>query len=226
MMFSALFFDFFGTLVDIFQMSDYFQNLTDMANVLGIKPSKFRDQWMVASMARNKEYQSVSERVLDACERTGAGCNEEKLKEAVEIRTRFFITRTEPRSDAIPVLEWAQNRGYALGLITNCTIELPYIWETHALAPFFPAPIFSSVENVRKPTPEIYLRACEKLGVDPRESAFIGDGDDHEMDGASAVGMTPLLIIDHDPASFRRHPQPEMEYSVDYLSELPDLIQK
>ncbi len=226
MKFSALIFDFFGTLVDIFKVKAYFQNVREMAEILGVNPEKFNTQWVQAAMQREGDFSAVRDRIADACKDLNADCSEEKMKRAVEIRMNFFLTNTVPRPDAMPVLEWAQGAGYPLGLITNCTIELPQIWHRHVLAKYFPNPIFSSVERVRKPKREIFMRACEKLHVNPEVCAYIGDGDDHEMEGATAVGMIPILIKDKDPNSFRRHPQPKMEYTIEKLKDLPAMIEK
>ena len=226
MRFSALFFDFFGTLVDIFKVQAYFRNVREMAEVLNVNPEKFNTQWMQAALQREGDFSAVRDRIADACKGLNAKFSEEMVKKAVEIRMNFFLTNTIPRPDAVPVLEWAQRAGYRLGLITNCTIELPQIWPRHSLSKYFPFPIFSSVERVRKPKREIFMRAFEKMNVKPAESAFIGDGDDHEMEGAAAVGMTPILVIDKDPKSFRRHPQPKMDHNVESLRDLPALVEK
>ncbi len=226
MKFSALFFDFFGTLVDIFKVQAYFQNVREMAEILGANPEKFNSQWVQAAMQREGDFSAVRDRIADACKGLNAKCTEEMVKKAVEIRMNFFLTNTIPRPDTVPALEWAKSAGYPLGLITNCTIELPEIWHRHPLAKYFPNPIFSSVERVRKPKREIFLRACEKLHVNPAATAYIGDGDDHEMEGAAAVGMTPILVVDKDPNSFRRHPQPKMDNKVESLKDLPAMIEK
>lgn len=40
-----------------------------------------------------------------------------------------------------------------------------------------------------KPASEIYLTACERLGVAPRSSVFVGNGNSNELEGAVHVGM-------------------------------------
>ncbi len=125
MKFGALFFDFFGTLVDIFKVKAYFQNVREMAEILGVNPDKFNTQWVQAAMQREGDFSAVRDRIKDACKDLNANCSEENMKKAVEIRMNFFLTNTVPRPDAVPVLEWAKRAGYPLGLITNCTIELP-----------------------------------------------------------------------------------------------------
>ena len=51
---------------------------------------------------------------------------------------------------------------------------------------------------MRKPDPEIYLLACEMLGVEPADCVYVGDGAYGELTGAAAVGMTPYLLRDPD----------------------------
>ena len=58
--------------------------------------------------------------------------------------------------------------------------------------------VFSSEVGLRKPEPEIYLAACERLGVEPARCLYVGDGAYAELSGASSVGMRAILI--RDPA--------------------------
>ena len=43
-----------------------------------------------------------------------------------------------------------------------------------------------------KPDPEIYNLACERLGISPTKTVFVGDGGFDELQGATAVGMRPV----------------------------------
>ncbi len=45
-----------------------------------------------------------------------------------------------------------------------------------------------------KPDRRIYERMAELLGVAPADSVFVGDGAYRELQGAAAVGMSPILI--------------------------------
>ena len=38
-------------------------------------------------------------------------------------------------------------------------------------------PLFSCVEGLVKPDPDLYLRACGRLGVKPRDCVYVGDQD-------------------------------------------------
>lgn len=48
--------------------------------------------------------------------------------------------------------------------------------------------------RILKPDPRIYLLAAERLEVSPDVCLYVGDGSDHELSGAKAVGMSPALL--------------------------------
>lgn len=52
--------------------------------------------------------------------------------------------------------------------------------------------VYSHEVGIAKPDPQIYLLACQRLGVDPGEAVFV---DDSEMavTGAESVGITAIL---------------------------------
>jgi putative hydrolase of the HAD superfamily len=54
--------------------------------------------------------------------------------------------------------------------------------------------LFSSELGIKKPDPEIYLKACQLLGVEPQRCLYVGDGGSHELSGASELGMDALLL--------------------------------
>jgi putative hydrolase of the HAD superfamily len=55
--------------------------------------------------------------------------------------------------------------------------------------------IVSSAEvGLHKPDPRIFELACERVGVAPHEAVHVGDHHYADVLGASAVGMTPVLI--------------------------------
>jgi FMN phosphatase YigB (HAD superfamily) len=49
--------------------------------------------------------------------------------------------------------------------------------------------------GLHKPQPEIYLLACERLGVEPADAIFVDDLREN-IAGAEAVGMTGVLHRD------------------------------
>ena len=55
--------------------------------------------------------------------------------------------------------------------------------------------VFSAEEGVRKPDPEIYVRALSRLGVAPAEAIFVDDLLKN-VEGARQVGMHALHFVD------------------------------
>ena len=54
--------------------------------------------------------------------------------------------------------------------------------------------VSSASVGLHKPDPRIFELACERLGVAPEDAAHVGDHHYADIVGASAVGMTPVLI--------------------------------
>jgi putative hydrolase of the HAD superfamily len=57
----------------------------------------------------------------------------------------------------------------------------------------------SSKVGVRKPEPEIYLMACERLGIVPAEAVYLDDLGIN-LKPAKALGMTTIKVTDPDAA--------------------------
>jgi len=103
-------------------------------------------------------------------------------------------TRGGPRPDAVATLARLKNQDYKVGLLSNCSIEIPILWPETTFADLVESPIFSSRERVKKPDPRIYHLACERLGVMPGACLYIADGEDHELTAAANVGLHPVLL--------------------------------
>ena len=69
--------------------------------------------------------------------------------------------------------------------------------------------LISETENARKPEPEIFLRASNRLAVDPGRCIFIGDSPTADIAGAQGVGMKTIWFPNGAvwPAEQNRHLQ-------------------
>jgi putative hydrolase of the HAD superfamily len=100
-----------------------------------------------------------------------------------------------PRAGAIETLEELRRRNLRLGLISVCSSDVEDVWEESPLARHLDDVVLSCTVGLRKPDPEIYLLACERLGVEPGECLFMGDGANDELAGAERVGMRAACIL-------------------------------
>lgn len=106
--------------------------------------------------------------------------------------TRYESYRLFP--DAVPTIERLREDGLTVGLISNFEEWLEGMLIEMEVAHLFDVMVVSGVEGVEKPKPEIFLAALERAGVLPEESIYVGDHPRIDVEGASAVGMTGVLI--------------------------------
>ena len=85
---------------------------------------------------------------------------------------------------------------YKLGIVSNFAIPecVDKLLTKHGLEAFFDVVVVSGAVNKRKPSPEIFERALEKLGVNAEETVFVGDTVDADVIGAKAAGMKAVFI--------------------------------
>jgi putative hydrolase of the HAD superfamily len=100
---------------------------------------------------------------------------------------RAIFEGIEP--DVVAMIRDLLQRGTRLAAVSNCFAEDVEAWSGCALASQFTCAVFSFAIGVAKPDPEIYLEAVRRLGVDPAEALFVGDGADDELRGAERAGL-------------------------------------
>ena len=101
-----------------------------------------------------------------------------------------------PYSDAEKTLEELSKR-YKLGLVTNGPSDgQRNKLRQSGLGRFFDPDqiVVSGDYPFRKPDPRLFWAACEKLGVLPEESVYVGDIYGRDILGAHRAGMTPVWI--------------------------------
>jgi putative hydrolase of the HAD superfamily len=136
--------------------------------------------------------------VADRC---GHRPSDVELKAACSLRTEIEREYASMlRSDAIETLRLVRERGLRVGIISDCTHELPEVWASLDVAPLVDATVFSVVIGERKPHPSLYRTACGKLGIAPSEAIYVGDGGSNELSGAVAVGIPAIRLVAEDAA--------------------------
>ena len=94
------------------------------------------------------------------------------------------------------MLRALQARSLQVGVVSDCSAELPEYFPSLPVAPHVDAAVFSFVLGRRKPAADIYLACCTRLGVAPEQCVYVGDGGSDELAGARAVGMRPVHLDD------------------------------
>lgn len=88
-------------------------------------------------------------------------------------------------------------RGYKLGIISNVitTREIPDWIEQDGFTPYFSSVVLSSVVGIRKPDPEIYLKAARRAEVDPSRCVYVGDNLKRDVTGTRQAGFGMVIIM-------------------------------
>jgi len=194
MKFNTVIFDLFGTLVDDFA-SSVGQMHQEMAAALAVPYEQFISLWgQTAKMRILGAFDSVEANIKYVCETMNVRAGAEQISKTVEIRMKYIRQALRPRPDAITTLRLLKDQGYQIGLLSNCSIEIPILWPETAFADFIDTPTFSSLVRMKKPDPHIYDIACERLGVKPETCLYIADGENYELKAAAKVGLYPVLI--------------------------------
>jgi len=197
--FQAVIFDLFGTLVDGF-VSSVGQIHAELPAALQVPPEQFVQVWRQTSeMRTNGTFQTVEASIKYVCDNIGVQVTAEQITKAVKIRLRHISQALRPRPDAITTLARLKNEGHKIGLLSNCSIEIPILWPETEFAELFDSTIFSSRERLKKPDPRIYHIACDRLGVTPDACLYIADGENYELAAAADVGMQAVLIRNAEP---------------------------
>jgi putative hydrolase of the HAD superfamily len=195
--FQAVIFDLFGTLVEDFMFSIGASN-TNLAEILGVPREPFTQMWRQTSEMRvNGHFQTVEASIAYVCDAIGAKVGPKQLSEAVQSRLQQIKGGLKPKSDAIETLTRLKQIDCKLGLLSNCSIEIPALWPETEFADLFDSAVFSSKDCLKKPDPAIFRLACERLGVSPEACLYIADGENHELAAATEVGLHPVLIRNH-----------------------------
>jgi putative hydrolase of the HAD superfamily len=123
--------------------------------------------------------------------------------------------------DALQTLGSIRASGLKLGLITNGSLRMQRRkLECVALASAFDTILISDAEGVSKPDVRIFLRALERLEVEPAAAAFVGDNPDVDIAGARAAGMRGIWRR----APWRSDPV-EADAVIDQLGDLLALLE-
>lgn len=137
-----------------------------------------------------------------------------------ELFLQLLPTRTLLFPDTIETLEYLQEKGYGLHLITNGFEETQHNKLRYSgLDAFFKVVVTSECSNSLKPQPEIFEYALIKTGAKPEESLMIGDTLDVDVLGALNVGMDAVHVNYNGLEQ-----EVEPTYTIYHLKELKDFL--
>lgn len=200
MKYDAVIFDLFGTLVDNTEFLDasrsaYYQTLSKVAAVLSVPEPDLRRLWSETVHDRDAGlFPTMEDYFQHICREIGVKADARQTAHAVELRLDYLRSVLTPRDGTVETLAQLRASGYKIGLISDCSSEVPFLWPETPYPALLDVTVFSCEVKLTKPNPHIYETACDGLKVAPDRCLYVGDGGGGELTGASKFGMDPVLI--------------------------------
>jgi putative hydrolase of the HAD superfamily len=194
--YAAVVFDFFNTLTAAVHRGPHHAYI---AAALGCELAA----WL-ATLDRTFQARSAGAygRTVDGLRRLAAEADgrpgKRQLRVAFDARVRALCADAPLRPAAVPVLRALRRRGVRVAVASDCWYELPKLLPRLPVAQYIDASVFSVEVGQTKPHAAMYLTVCDRLGVEPRQCLYVGDGGNRELSGAAATGMTAVRLAAPD----------------------------
>lgn len=183
----AFIFDLYGTLLSSPPPTLH----REIPRVLGVKAGAWLN--LVRNKLLTQPFGSAEELAHFICEELAPGYDGEREARCVEIITGQ-LEHVETLPGTISLLSFLKRRGYRLGLLSNLSSSYKQPFEESELAKHFDEHFFSCDEGTKKPDPSAYLTTCNRLGVPPEATTFVGDSFKLDVEGPRSVGMHAIQV--------------------------------
>jgi HAD superfamily hydrolase (TIGR01662 family) len=230
----AVLFDMFDTLMLIEKNHEFYSPSLERAHEVLVKNgvdaeysafrdayTKARDALYVKADARLEE-PHFNLRIANALKSLGYcfDANSKVVTDATNAFCEVFMKYVRLDKNAKSTLEELRGK-YKLGIVSNFAIPecVDKLLAKHDLDKLFDVVVVSAAVNKRKPSPEIFQKALDKLDVSAENAVFVGDTADADIMGPKAAGMKTIFI--------ERRKQKEAEQAdqtIKSLSELTEAI--
>ena len=192
-MIKAVIFDMYETLITQFESPLYYG--TQMAEDLGLEPAVFLPTWRKTEVDRGTgkmTFEQSIELVLKEHNLYSDELYHKIVEKRIAIQADCFHHLHE---EIIPMISELKEKGTKIGLISNCFSEEAKLIHESELYPFFDVVCLSYEEGIMKPEKEIFYRCMNRLGVQPEECLYVGDGGSQELETARGLGMQAVQAV-------------------------------
>ncbi len=217
-------FDLWGTLVDEVFLRDHERIIERFARAIGLDGQRLEQMWQAAGCPRDQDGLPHIEKT---CELAGYRPNERQSRAVIDCRRDIVFYALTPREHTKEIFTRLRGRNVMLGMIVNCSSNLPNLWCEYPFSRWLDIAVFSCTIGCGKPNPLIYKAALERLALPANKALYVGDGDQDELDGARAAGLDAALIcVASERQQVMSRPQGRNWTGpvVDSLDAVPDLV--
>ncbi len=157
----------------------------------------------------------------------GGAHDEDVLAWYREAHRVAMIDCLELKEDCADTLAHLKDAGFYLSVVSNIDDDMLHpLIEREGLARWFDHWTSSEAAQSCKPHRRFFEHALELSGIEPGRVLFVGDSPEHDIVGASAIGMRTALIVDGgmEPPLQTGRGSAEPDYTIHSLSELRDVL--
>lgn len=192
-MIKAVIFDMFETLISHYESPVYMGR--QICEDMGISEQRFREIWNGSDDDRTLGIRTLED-VIEEILRVNNCYSEELFNTIITKRRRSKIECFEHiHREIIPLFQALHEKNIKIGLITNCYFEEKDAIEKSIFMDYFDSVCMSCELGVKKPDVSIFNICMEKLGVEPEECIYVGDGGSYELETARSIGMYPIQAV-------------------------------
>jgi HAD superfamily hydrolase (TIGR01549 family) len=158
------------------------------------------------------------------CVKKGINLTAQQLEEFVWLWYQPLYEKSSTEQDLKTTLAELKKQDLKLGILSNTFIPRTCL-DRHlrelGVLDYFDFQLYSCEFTCRKPSPEIFIEAADKMGVRLPDIAFVGDRINKDIKPALFLDMTAVL-----KKAYTNHNNeiPEKAYQIQKLNELPELI--
>jgi HAD superfamily hydrolase (TIGR01662 family) len=153
-----------------------------------------------------------------AWRRAGLELPRETLWRILDLEQRCWDRSARLAPGALETLAALRGRGFRLGIASNAPFPPEMLHRqlrVNGIAQAVDVAVFSSEVGRRKPAPDLYRAALDRLGVEPSETLHVGDKVLEDYEAPRRLGMQAVLCT-----ALARTPPPAGVPTISRLSEL------
>ncbi|MER6379864.1 HAD family hydrolase [Streptomyces sp. NPDC001127] len=191
----AVLFDLYGTLVRSPTPAERELRRRSIARDVGCDESRLLATYHRAREERLKgTLGSTREALRELLRRAGCEPSAENLERCAQRLLEWTASDLTPPEETLELLDILRSRGWLLGVVSDCEVEVSAVWATSQLSLRFGATAFSCDTGARKPAREQFQICSMRLGVPLDRCVFVGDGGSNELEGACSLDVHAIHL--------------------------------
>lgn len=173
----------------------YETTLLSMSDNLNVPYGKFAVTWNASRiLASTGSFKTTQARINYIAHELRVPISTDLSSRMTNQIESMWIDNVRLYEDAVPLLRELKRKDIRIAIVSNGPVAMDPLCDVLGLTHLIDAFVLSCHIGVTKPNRLIYQEALGSIGVLPRDCIFIGDGNDHELDGAKDLGIFAIKI--------------------------------